>query len=355
MPSFKSHPVFYTSLLVMGAVSAGAAWLNFSQRGEISRLRTLIDQQSGELSGYASSMPFPSRENVAAVEQDRKTIEALRDEIRRSLSAKSELAETLAAAPIPGSPTDAYFDIANFVERVRETAAAAGVLVSPENRLGFAAYASTGPDREIIPLVFRQRQQVDYLLGLLITARPREIVSVQRQQPLTATQRQQIEEALASGQPRPTFASGAQDAGDYFDINPMVSAAKPGFIETNAFRLTFDGTSASLRILLNALAKFELPVVVRSVEVESLTRSDGGGRPPPRRPESQVFGGFGNAPEGGTSEAGQVELVKPLVEQNDSRFVVTVEFVSLVDPNAEPVESSEVQSAPANEAPNLAY
>lgn len=328
----------------MGAVSAGAAWLNFSQRGEISRLRSLIDQQSAELSGYASSAPFPSRDNVAAVEQDRKVVEALRDDIRRSLSAKTELAESLAAATVPSSPTDAYFDIANFVERVRETAAAAGVVVSPDNRLGFAAYASTGPDREIIPLVFRQRQQADYLLGLLINARPREIVSVQRQQPLTASQRQQIEEALASGQPRPTFSAGLQDGGDYFEINPMVSAAKPGFIETNAFRLTFDGTSASLRILLNALARFELPVVVRSVEVASLTRSDSGSRPPPRRPENRPFGGFGGATDGGFGDNSQVELVKPLVEQNDSRFVVTLEFVSLVDKNA---EQSGIDDAPA--------
>ncbi len=348
MPSFKSHPVFYTSLLVMGAVSAGAAWLNISQRGEITRLRDAIAQQESELSGYTARSPFPSRENLAAVESDRQKVESIRDEIRRSLSARSELAERLAAAEVPSSPTDAYFDIANFIERARETAASAGVVIGPDNRLGFAAYASTGPERDIIPLVFKQRQQADYLLGLLVAARPREIISVQRERLLTADQRRQVDEALAAGMSAPAFSgSGATDSADYFEINPMVTAAKQGFIETSAFRLTFDGTSASLRLLLNALARFELPVVVRSVEVESLTRSDASSGPVRREPPAGgPFGMFGG-PGGGPDEA-RIEPVKPLVEQTDSRFVVTVEFVSLVDNSAE----AAVAEAEASEVAN---
>jgi hypothetical protein len=42
----------------------------------------------------------------------------------------------------------------------------------------------------------------------------------------------------------------------------------PGAINTLAFGLTFTGYTDSLRELLNNLAKFDLPFVVRSIEVE---------------------------------------------------------------------------------------
>ncbi len=56
-----------------------------------------------------------------------------------------------------------------------------------------------------------------------------------------------------------------------------------------------------------------------------------------------MFGG----PGGGPDEA-RIEPVKPLVEQTDSRFVVTVEFVSLVDNSAE----AAVAEAEASEVAN---
>ena len=131
-------------------------------------------------------------------------------------------------------------------------------------------------------------------------------------------------------------------------MDPATSARVPGFVETIPFRLTFVGRTASLRSFLNELASFKVPAVVRSVEVEPLSSENGGGDRsgqgrPPRRPGVDGFFSTAN----GDSPLAQVAPEKPLVEQVDSRFIVTVEIVSLVQKDSVE-ESSETaeQSIP---------
>lgn len=329
MASFKSHPFFYTSLLLIGTITAGEAWLVFSQRSQAAKLSADIAQKQEALQAFSRQQPFPSKENVALVETDRQEAEKTRDEIRKLLRATSDTATRLASAAVPASSTDAYFDIANYVERTREVAQKAGVGLPVENRLGFSLYASTGPEKDLIPLVFQQRQFAEYLMEVLINAHPREILSLQRERPLTAAQKQQAADASASGQ---SFSGGnAAEGGDYFVIDPRTSARVPGFVETTPFRLSFVGITGSLRSVLNELAKFDLPVVVRSVEVEPLNKQESGSRSfaAAPAPANNPFSLFGGGESSGATPV--VETVKPLVEQTDSRFVVTVEFISLVD------------------------
>jgi len=331
MASFKSSPLFYSALLLIGGVVLGETWLVYSQLSQVASVATKVETKRMELRAYTGLAPFPSRENLVALEADRQQVEKTRDEIRKSLSSKSEIANALATAAVPTSPTDAYFDIANYVERIRNSAKEAGVLLPTEDRLGFSDYKTTGPERELLAAVFKQRQFAEYLLKTLIAAKPHAIDSLLRERPLTPDQQRQIAEAIASGQPSPEF-SGT-NSGDFFVIDPRTSAAVKDFVETKAFRLTFVGTTASLRQLLNELGRFELPVVVRSVEVEAM---NGGGRPA-KSSLSAAANPFGAST---VVESNPVDSVKPLVEQVDSRFEVTVEFVSLIDKTI-PVSSSE--------------
>lgn len=335
MASFKSYPIFYTSLLLIGAVTAGEVWLTFSQRGQTAKIEAEIAQKQQALDAFAFQAPFPSKENLALIEQDLAQADKTRDEIRKTLSASSEVATRIASATVPATPTDAYFDIANYVERIRENAQKGGVMLGAENRLGFSAYASTGPEREFIPTVFLQRQYADYLLSVLIESQAREIVSLQRERPVSAEEKRLAEEAIANGQS--VSSPSGSDTDDYFVIDPRTSARVEGFVNTIPFRLSFVGTTTALRNLLNQLAKFDLPAVVRSVEVEPLAGSDTGRSAKPVA-SNNPFSLFGGNAEGDSSGAA-AEAVKPLVEQTDSRFVVTVEFVTLVDKNLPEVVS----------------
>ena len=311
----------------MGALTAGQAWLVFNQRGQLAKANAEIAQKTQNLNNFSAQNPFPSQGNLDALEKDLEQARKTSSDIRDVLRATSEVATNIAAAQVPASPTDAYFDIANFVERTRRAATAAEVKIDEKNRLGFFTYVSTGPDRDLIASVFTQRQHIEYLLGALIKAHPAEIVSVQRERPLTTVQQRQLDEAHADGRPTPPPPSGGENNVDYFTIDARTSARVPNFVKASAYRLTFNGNTLALRALLNELARFELPLVVRSVEVSALATGPAAAAAPAQQNTlASIFGGAPSAP------AAPVE--KPIVEQTDSRFIVTVEFVSLVDKNA---------------------
>ena len=340
MASFKSHPIFYTSLILAGALTVGQAWLLFSQRSATQKVSAEIEQKKQALNSFTYQTPFPSRENLALIEAERAAAEKTLTEIRSLLQASGEVADSIAKAVPPTSSTDAYFDIANYVERMRAQAREAKVLFSSENRFGFATYSTTGPERGLIASVFNQRQYAEYLIGVLLGSKnpPKEFVSLQRERPLTDAQRKQVADALATGQPVPTFteSSGGRDSGgDFFTIDPRTSARVDGSVDTVPFRLTFVGNTAVLRDFLNELALFKIPAVVRSVEVESLAARTSAPSPQTNNP----FAAFG-----ATTSVNPAEAVKPLVEQVDSRFIVTLEIVSLVDKAA--AEASETAANP---------
>jgi hypothetical protein len=335
MASFKNNPAFFTSLLVIGAVTAAQAWLIYVRQAETKRLVSEVEQKRVTLQNFASANPFPSKENVAAVEHDRLQAEKTLREIRQELQATSELARKLAAAKVPASSTDAFFDLANFVERLRDSATKAGVTIPSNSWFGFGTYSSTGPVGELIEPVFRQRQHVEYLVDSLLAATPREIRAVERTRPLTSEQKAALLAAPeAAPEAAPLSAGGprADVSTDYFVIDPRTSARVEGFVDTDAFRLTFTGTTDVLRSFLNELALFKLPVVVRSVEVEPqdkvLTTTTT--TPSPVSAPASPFGLF-DAFGQDSVPAAPVEALKPLIDQNDSVFVVTVEFIKLVD------------------------
>jgi hypothetical protein len=147
MASFKTNPLFFSSLLVLGALTAGQAWLVFSQRSQLAKANAEIEQQTVKLNNFAAQNPFPDQANLTAIETDLEQARKTNAEIREVLRATSDIAATMAAAQLPSSSTDAYFDIANFVERIRAAAVAAEVKIDEKNRLGFFTYVNEGPPR----------------------------------------------------------------------------------------------------------------------------------------------------------------------------------------------------------------
>jgi hypothetical protein len=340
MASFKQHPIFYTALVALGGLAVGQAVFLFNQRGKVAVLDQKIQQAESRLAQLSSARPFPSPDNVAAIETDRIKAEVVRERVRAALTGRDAARIKLLKATPPAESTDAYFDLQNFLEAVRTKAAKGNVEFASTNQFGFAVHASVGPEPGLIPAVYRQRQVAEYLLDTLIDAKPKQIVALQRERPLTQEQAKQLAESIANGTAQIEQSAAVpgvgNDLGDFFVIDPRISSRVPNFLDTSAFRLTFIGYSESLRNLLNQLAQFDLPVVVRAVEVESLvkeTTQSRGNRT--ATPAASPFGGGSPFGPGGQSAVlpGTAPENKqlPLVENTLSRFVVTVEFVTLTD------------------------
>ncbi len=261
------------------------------QQSRLASARTLLalEQKKQERDWLARQSPALSGENETAIVADVAAAGRVRAELRTALQGRDG---SLFAPPPPAKSIDAFFELANFVEKLRTRAAQAQVVLKADERFGFAAHANEGPVADQIAAVHRQRLATQYLVETLLESRPLMLLSVRRELPT---------------------ADGVRDqrnrADDFFEMDRSLSLRQAGQVETAAFRLEFTGQTATLRSFLNSLATFRQPVVVRSVEVEPLANevtSRGG-------PTAPLAAG---APV-------------PLVRQSLSKFAVTVEFVLL--------------------------
>jgi hypothetical protein len=314
---FRAHPVFSTVLIAFVAVIGIEIWWVTAGRREERELERLLDLRIGEIDRLQRQKPAPTDENLRRAREDFAQNAVVLATMLRALNVVGP-DELDYFKGEPASRTDAYFDIAQFVDRMRGLAAQNDVVVRPEERFGFSAYSNEGPEPDLIRPVYRQRRIVEYLLRELFAARPRSLVAVQREEPVAPGS-----DATGRAAARSTPSPGSAAVGNIFTIDPQVSARTPGYVDTLAFRISFTGQTAALRGFVNALAAPEIPLVVRSVEVEPNVAESGrgsgssaGGTPPSLFSRS--------TPAAVAPDALPANV--PIVAENDSRFTVTVEL-----------------------------
>lgn len=331
----KKYPVFAGLIAVLALTLAGEGWCLWERYVAATAAAKQVREREDQLRLLAETVPAPTAAVAEQVAQDLARTEAALAAMQAALQGRGPVAERLHKARNPERRTDAFFDIASFVERTRDRARRSGVAVADNEMFSFSLYTHTGPEPELMPAVFQQRQIVQYLAEALIDARPRQLVSLHREQPLTAQQkaaRAQAEADAASSGSAPAAPEATEEntAPDLFLIEPRLSARVPGFVDTQAYRLTFIGHSATLRAFLNKLATFELPLVVRLVEVNALSGEDEANAVAPAaadKPEAAT-----PAPSAEPRPAAPV----PLVPRSLSKFIVTLEYIELVANAAKP-------------------
>jgi hypothetical protein len=366
MSFYRKNPLFALVLTVCAMLVAGELALIYERFSASREAAKRLEQRRAELEGMSQLTPPPTREIATAIEKDLAKAQEALASMESELKGRGPAAERIRAAKIPAARTDAYFDLATFVEKTRELARKREVDVRPEaGRFGFAAFVNEGPVQDHIEPVFRQRQIAQYLVEALIEARPRSIISIKREHPVSKADREARAAALASGEPPAEIIT--EDGPDYFTIDPRVTARVPGFLDTIPFRFTFTGQTAALRTFLNQLASFELPILVREVEVDSASTEEASAATALEEPSvaaepdaasttapSVVLSVEAPAnrmaapaakPQPPAARAPRPATATPIVSKPLSRFTVTVEFVELVPPPATPAET------PAEEPP----
>jgi len=300
MNAVRKHPAFFAGLIALGLFIVGEGWCVFQRVHAARSAQVQLEQRRRELRSIAAVQPAPTADNAARILGDLTRISGVLAALRTSLKGKGPGA-TLQNTPAPSRRIDAYFDIAAFVEKMRVRALECGVGLKTDERFGFTEYANAGPEPELIRAVFRQRLLAERVLEVLFQAHPRELLALQRERAPATGERVSRNEAAS----RQTTAHD----GDYFEIDPDVSARVRGLVDTMAFRLVFTGQTAALRTFVNQIAELELPLAVRTIEVEPVAMT------------ATV----------GSLAAGKTPAVLPLVPQSLSRFTVTVEYIELTD------------------------
>jgi hypothetical protein len=356
MSALKKYPMLVAALGLSGLVALGEGWCIFDRVRAAREAAATFAKKKAELQAMAGLAPAPKREVATAIEADLARAQRALDAMQAELKGRGPAAERLRTAKPPVARTDAYFDLATFVEKTRELAKAAEVDVKPEAaRFGFSLYANEGPKAERIAPVFHQRLIAQYLVESLIEAKPRSLLAIKREPTLTKSEREKRDAALAavaSGAPPPppdaTPADppeGDPDAPDFFTIDPRASARVPGYLEATAFKLTFVGQTTALRAFLNKLASFELPVLVREVEVTPATSAEIAIEVPAASDDASAAASSPGAPSVVLNAESAAPAAKPaapvapkapgaapIVAKPWCKFTVTVEYIELVPP-----------------------
>jgi len=292
-------------LVVVFSVLGVASWSWGHYTGAEKSFRILQVKQR-EWEALRRTNPAP----VAAVaielnrrsEQAESTLRAM----RRRLGGAT--VDPVRSEPAPGQRADAFFAIAQFVEDQRKQAEKAGVKIPEGTSFGFSEFANSGPETELIGLVHRQRLVLTRLLDSVWQARPVSLTRIQREV-----------------SPVPGNESNRERRGgrqhDYLDTASLRKLRQEGVVDTLTFRIGFVGKTSTLRRYLKHLGESDVAVVVRGLEVEPVTGE--GGAMGGVRSLADLFRDEEGIEPGQKSESAAV----PIIESNESEFLVTIEYL----------------------------
>lgn len=289
---FRHSPLWASVILVCGMASAAEIYFLQASRREQLRARETLARLEQERDLLVRRLPATAVESSSALARD---IISAEQKLERLQSEWPVAARWL--APLPRTPSEAFFATAEAIERMRRAARNAQVGIAPDERFGFASYAQEGPEVELLGAVHRQVTIVEHLVTSLLESRPDALTAVQRERPANAS--------------TPSSSARGGVPTDYFEFTANQTRHPGDARDGEAFRIEFTGGTETLRIFLNALQRFELPVIVRTVEVALLDPASG------RYPAS-------------------ASTLVPVVPRSRSRFTVTVECVELPASHASP-------------------
>jgi hypothetical protein len=311
MAFLKKNLAFCIIVALCVLVFAVGAFLSFAASGNVKKAKRAFNGNEMQLNNLLYADPAPTEANRAAAEENvarlAAALESIRDELQRGSRLTTSTDSIGVMAAVQQYISEFQRMAANYLD---SEGAAAPVAIADDFAFGFERYIDDTEmfdDAEKAAALDKQRQILSYLLTQLIESNPQAIREVRR-------------EVLEA------------DDEDGFVIDPAVSARVPEAIDTMAFSLTFDGYTDSLRNFLNRLARFELPIVVRSITVSRPAGRQTVVAPPARNELDDIFGVFGDA-AASEPEPEPVEAQKPVIEENISTFTVVVEFIEVVLPD----------------------
>lgn len=313
MDFIKKHLLFFLVLIILGSVLGASLAMIYFDRQSVAEQQSEFDRLIQERNRAKARTPSPTPTNLELAEANVENLRSTLDMVKQVLTGS----QTIEADPTVDN-VRFISSLQSYLSTFRRIVADENIIVPENFAFGFSRYAreAATPAQTAVPKLDMQRQILSFLINRLIEAEPYEIVAVQREQ---------VEETgrIARG-----GATGGRQAGagtDIFAVDPAISARVDGAIETLAFRLTFVGFTSSLRSFLNELALYEQPVVVRNVEVtrfEPTQRRRTGGAA-----ATDDFARLFGVADGATATVTTTQV--PVVDENMSRFTVTVEFITL--------------------------
>lgn len=320
MGFIKKYPIFCVLLLLFVLVLGTGIYLALGERTKLAEAESALQSDLNRLRQVSGGVPYDDGERVPPTAASREKLEDRLEEVRGDLLRIRDLMNARTESVL-NDPADEFTflpKLQTFIARLKSEAASNRVRLESNEAFGFARYATRArqPSAADVPRLDLQRQVLGYILRQLIQAGPSAILAVERELVETPAQTD----------------GGKQSSDDIFTIPEFVTARSNEYIDTYAFRLVFTGRTDVLRGFINRLAAFELPLIVRSIEVTPVEEED--------EPEEEttggggddalfaLFGGGGDQPAETPEEDVDPDR-EPVITENKSKFTVVIEFVEL--------------------------
>jgi hypothetical protein len=314
MDLLKRNSIFTLVCAVALLVACAGGYLAFSKFTQLKRMNKASAQQQGILNSLLAQQPSLTAANVEAANANVEQLDQAYRRLSQSLYGDAAIVGSTNGVQVMASIQE-Y--ISDFTYRAKNHVNADGepapVEIAQDLSFGFEAYAEQASVPElpkVIPLLDQQRQVLTYVMGQLLASDPLEIVSVDRR--------------IYEGEsPMDTKKLGG------FIMPKVASAAVKGLIQTVPLKVEFRGYTSSLRQFLNKLAEFELPILVRSIQV---SRKDQALKKTKAKPKAtsleELFGSFGAAATPEKPSAFNAEQ-KPIISENASNFTLILEYIQI--------------------------
>lgn len=314
MALLKRNPIF--TLLCAAALLAAfaGAYVAFSEFTQLKRMEKASAQQQRILHSLLAQQPSLTTANVEAANANVQQLNQAYQRLSQSLYGDAPIVGSTNGVQVMASIQEYISDFTYRAKNhVNVDGESAPVSIAQDLSFGFEAYAEQASVPEqptIIPLLDQQRQVLSYIMAQLLASDPLEIVSVKRR--------------IYEGE---SLMDTKKLSG--FKMPKVASAAVKGLIQTIPLKVEFRGYTNSLRQFLNKLAEFELPILVRSIEV---SRADQALKKTKAKPKAtsleELFGSFGAAATPDKASAVKAEQ-KPIISENASNFILTLEYIQI--------------------------
>lgn len=322
MRFLKEYPLFTAFIAICLILFGVGCFLVLRASAGADESIVRLERTQSQLRSALALNPAPVERNLRASEAN---LDELRSALQRQIAYTEGTRPDLISTTPPASPSDMLFQLQAYRDQLTQDARRLfpvdqdakpeadrqrGVSIPENFAWGFSRYIDSGtpPSAGNIGKVYQQQQILSFILRKLLNTRPISIRSVQREP---------VAEAAGAGRGRTEQRRDLTS--DEFRVGAE-SARVAGAVDTLPFRIVFTGYTQNLRSFLVQLQEFELPLVVRSVEVRPLAQQDRTGRQERRgqRQPEDIF------------EIEQIEIDRePVVIENISEFTVVVEFIDV--------------------------
>lgn len=314
MDLLKRNLVFTSACALALLAACAGAYLVFSAFTQLKRTEKASAQQQRILDSLLAQEPSLTAANMQAANANVQQLNQAYKRLSQSLYGEAAIVGSTNGVQVMASIQE-Y--ISDFTFRANNHVNAEGKLapvsIAQDLSFGFEAYAEQASVPElpkVIPLLDQQRQVLSHVMRQLLAADPLEIVSVNRR--------------IYEGEsPMDTNKLNG------FKMPKGASAAVKGLIQTIPLKVEFRGYTSSLRQFLNKIAEFELPILVRSIQVSRKDQVLKNSKEKPKATSLEdLFGSFGSAARPEKTTAVKAEQ-KPIISENASNYTVILEYIQI--------------------------